>query len=108
MSKTQLRVSAITVGAIASAAVHYWPEHAAASQMVFYTVMVIGLVLSGVWAYNESPRFWQGTAVVFLLHGIVLVSMRSLFPFRTILIIIPFVLIECIVAFILMLNVLEI
>jgi cytochrome bd-type quinol oxidase subunit 2 len=97
---------AVLAGIATSAAVQQWPAQASWLQMLLYSITVIGLLLVGLWPHRHQSRFWPGMCLVLLLHGLILFLMRSIFPFKTILVVIPFLVIEGVVAFILMLKLL--
>lgn len=96
----------LIVGLVAAASVGSWPRHAVTIQMTVYTAMVLGPLLLGSWPDRNRRGFLTGISLVFVLHAVLLGFIRSAFPFRTILIIIPMVLTEGIVMFILMLKML--
>ena len=66
--------------------------------MALFTVIVLGLLLIGFWSDRRHQGFWRGLGLVALLHSAILISMRSLFPFKTILIVIPLAIIEGVIA----------
>jgi hypothetical protein len=81
-------------GLVGEESVYHWPNYAAQIQMLLYTVIVLGSLLIGFWADRGREKVWKGICVVVLLHVALLVSIRSLFPFKTILAIIPMAIME--------------
>lgn len=96
----------LVVGLAAAASVGHWPLQAAPIQMALYTALVFGPLLLGMWPDRDRRGFLTGLSLMFLLHAILLYFIRSAFPFRTILVIIPMVVIEGIIMFVLMLKIL--
>jgi hypothetical protein len=88
----------IATGLLGAASVGHWPRYASQIQMALYSVIVLGLLLIGFWSDRLRQRFWRGIFVVMLLHSAILISMRSLFPFKTILIVIPIAVMEGVIA----------
>ena len=107
---TRDRQYALIAGAIlglaGAAAVHHWPKNAQVLQMVLYSVVVIGALLWAVWSRRSNPRFTMAVAIMALLHCIVLVGARDMFPLRTIFFMVPLALSELIIVFTLMLKIL--
>jgi hypothetical protein len=97
MKKTITTVACIATGVIGAASVRGWPEYATQIQMVLYTVMVLGLLFIGLWSERGRAKFRTGLCLLVLLHLLVLASMRSLFPFKTILVVIPVAIVEAII-----------
>ena len=97
----------LIVGLAAAASVDQWPRYAAPIQMALYTAMVLVPLLLGLWRDRGRRGFLAGISLVLVLHVFLLYLLRSAFPFRTILVIIPMVLIEGVVMFILMLKILR-
>lgn len=75
-------------------AVHFWPDHAIAAQMLMYSIVVIGAILIGLWSEKSTPGFVLWMGIVLLIHVGVLYPIRGIFPFRTFFTIIPLALIE--------------
>ena len=95
----------ILLGGACAASVGVWPAHAGLIQMALYTVAVFGPLVLATWGDRHQRRFGTWMALAIILHCGVLYLIRSIFPFRTILSIIPLVLIEFVILFILMLKV---
>ena len=99
MQKKYARIAfGILTGLFGAIAVGQWPKYASAIQMLLYTVLVLGLMLISFWSDRGRARFWRAIGLVLLLHFALLFSIRSLFPFRTILVIIPIAIVEAIFA----------
>lgn len=94
----------ILVGLVGAAAVGAWPSHAAHIQMALFTVLVFGPLAFGTWEDRHRPRFGAWVVLAIILHCGALSLIRSIFPFASILPIIPLVLIECVALFMLMLK----
>jgi hypothetical protein len=104
--KHAIAFAGIAVGLLGAAAASHWSNFAAPIQMAMYSVMIVGLLLVGVWSDRRRPRFAIAICSMLAVHGIVLFTMRGLFPFRTILVVLPLALIEGTILFILLLKVL--
>ena len=88
----------MVTGLMGAASIGQWPEYAGQIQMALYSVIVLGLLLIGFWSDRSRQRFWSGIGLVVLLHSALLISIRSLFPFKTILVVIPIAISEGIIA----------
>ena len=94
------------LGLTGAAAVHHWPKNAQVLQMLFYSFLVIGALLWAAWSRRSSPKFTMAIATMALLHCIVLVAARDVFPFRTVFLMVPVALSELVIIFTLMLKIL--
>jgi hypothetical protein len=94
----------ILVGLGCAAAVGAWPAHAAPIQMGLYTMLVFIPLALGTWGDRHRNRFGMWVALTFTLHCAVLYLIRPIFPFATIFAVIPLILIEIVVFFMLMLK----
>jgi hypothetical protein len=104
--KDAIRTSAIVTGVSGGLAIHHWSEYAAFIEMALYSMAIVLIFLFSFWTDRRRPRFWIGTSIVLLLHGVALFFIRSYFPFRTILTVVPMLFAEAIVLIIIMLRVL--
>ena len=96
--KYLIAIFGIGTGLIGAVSVGQWPEYARQIQMALYSIIVLGLLLIGFWSDRSRQRFWMGIGLVVLLHSATLISIRSLFPFKTILVVIPIALTEGVIA----------
>lgn len=107
MSKKRGRA---VLGAVAGLAVltalGEWPSQAALIQMALYTSFVLVPLFLGLWPGRHRDRFWPGIAAAVALHFVFLYSIRAMFPFSTILTMIPIALIEFTILVVLMLKLL--
>jgi hypothetical protein len=87
----------IAVGGGGALAVYFWPDHAVATQMFMYSILVIGVILFGLWSEKNQPNFLLWMGCLLLIHAGLLYLIRGVFPFRTFLTIIPLALIEIVV-----------
>jgi len=94
----------IVLGMAGAGAVDAWPSHAAPIQIALYTVLVFLPLAFATWGDRRHRRFWTWAAVAVILHCGILYVIRSIFPFGSILTIIPLVLIEFVILFVLMLK----
>jgi hypothetical protein len=101
-----IAVFGIVVGLGGAMAVRQWPDHEVVVQMTFYSTVVLGLLVLGLWPDRDRPRYWAGMLLVFLLHGITLLLARPLFPFTTVLTVVPLALAEGAFLFALMIGLL--
>jgi hypothetical protein len=62
--------------------------------MAMYSAMLLLPFLFFFWKDRHHTHFWTGTGLVILLHGVTLLLIHSYFPFGTILIVLPVLLIE--------------
>jgi phosphatidylglycerophosphate synthase len=104
--KNTIRTCAVIVGLSGIAAARHWPEYAALIEILLYSMIILGVLLSSFWSDRRRSGFWTGMSIVFLLHGVVLFFIHSYFPFRTILTVVPILLVEGIVVIIIMVKVL--
>ena len=84
----------VAVGIAGAASVGHWPNHAKVLEIGLYSILVLGSLLFGFWSDIHRIRFWTGMVLAFLLHGFLLSIICSAFPFRTILTVIPILLLE--------------
>jgi cytochrome bd-type quinol oxidase subunit 2 len=103
--KYVVMIFATVTGLVGAASASQWPNHASLIQMVLYSVMVLGLLFLSFWSDRGRREFWKGIAFVVLLHAVFLLLIRSLFPFKTILIVLPMAITEGVVAATLFLRV---
>jgi hypothetical protein len=103
--KYVVAVFATVTGLVGAASVRQWPDHASLIQMVLYSAIVLGLLLISFWSDRSQREFWKGIGLVLLLHAGFMVLIRSLFPFKTILIVLPMAITEGVVAATLFLRV---
>jgi hypothetical protein len=96
--KYMIALFGIGTGLMGAASVRQLPGYASQIQMVLYTVIVLGLLIIGFWSDLGRQKFWKGICLVALLHLAILISIRSLFPFKTILVVIPIAVTEGIIA----------
>jgi hypothetical protein len=73
--------------------------------MVFYSTLVVGLLLLSLWSDRRRPRYLRGMLLALLLHGVTLLLIRPLFPFKTVLAIVPTAFFECVVLVVVMLRI---
>jgi len=105
-SKTLKMLLGASLGVAGAAAVSRWPNHAVLLQMSLYSAMILLPLSFFFWTDRHRPRFWMGTALILLLHAMLLLGIHSMFPFRTILVVLPILLIEGILLAILMIKLL--
>jgi predicted MFS family arabinose efflux permease len=72
-----------------------------------YSVMTVGLLLVGFWSDRQRSGFAIAICSMLAAHCAFLFAIRGLFPFRTILTIVPVALMEGAILAILMLKILE-
>jgi len=107
MQKKHVRmIFGITVGICGAAATDVWPSHLAAAQMMFFSLLSLGAVVIGLWSDRNRPRYLLGMCAVLLLHGAFLYLARSIFPFKTVLVIVPLAIVEAAVMFAIILKIL--
>jgi hypothetical protein len=95
MSTKNLKVVlACFLGLAGAMSVDHWPNHAATLQMILYSAMILFPILFFFWSDKHRPNYWLGMTLIVLVHSIILFGIRSYFPFRTILIILPLLLLE--------------
>jgi len=108
MQKKHVRmVIGLSVGVCAAAAEEHWPAGAATIQMGFYSAMCLGPLLIGMWSYWRRADYWIGILVATAAHAAFLYLARSLFPFKSVLAIIPMALLEVAVLFVIVLKTLR-
>jgi uncharacterized membrane protein SpoIIM required for sporulation len=93
--KKRLRtIVSISIGGIAFLAIVHWPAQKVPIQMALYSAMVILPLISAFWSDWSRKRFWICALLVPALHIGALFLIRPIFPFRSVLTIVPFALIE--------------
>jgi hypothetical protein len=92
------------VGVACAAAIRFWPEGKAPIQILLYTFFVFGPLAFGLWSSRHRPKFWIGALLLFAAHAVALFFIRSTFPFRSVLAIIPLALVECCALYLIMLK----
>jgi hypothetical protein len=103
-SNKSLKIIGVAVGLAGAASVGQWPSHAVPLQMMLYSAMVLIPFPFGFWKDRYRANFWTGVSLLILLHCASLLLIHSYFPFRTILLILPIVLIEGVILAIVMLK----
>ncbi|MDW5264240.1 MULTISPECIES: hypothetical protein [Acidobacteriaceae] len=103
-SNKSLKITGGAIGVIGAVSVGQWPDHAVPFQMALYSGMVLIPFLFGFWKDRHRANFWTGVGLLILLHCVTLILIHSYFPFRTILLILPIVLIEGTILAIVMLK----
>jgi hypothetical protein len=104
--KHAIALVSIAVGVVGAAAANHWSNFAGPIQMTMYSVMIVSLLLVGIWSDKQRPRFGIAICSMLAVHALVLFAMRGFFPFRTVLVVLPFAFIEGTLLFILVLKVL--
>jgi len=92
--KTLKLILALALGLSGAFSVDRWPNHAALFEMILYTAMIFFPLLFFFWSDRHRARFWTGITLIVVLHGVLLFLMRSSFPFRAILLVLPVLFIE--------------
>ena len=98
---------AIGVGIGGAAAVRHWPSHALPFQMTVFSVMSVCPLIFGLWPERNQRRFKIGLLIILFVHALFLLEIKSFFPFKTILVVIPIALVESVLLFIIMLKALR-
>ena len=94
------------VGLCAAAAEDIWPGHVALTQMAFFSMMSLGVVILGLWSDLGRPKYSVALGTVVAIHALFLFAIRSVFPFSTVLIVIPIALLEAVILYTIMLKIL--
>lgn len=81
-------------GGIALASLPRWTR---ALEMTMYTAMVAVPILFRLRARRWQPRFRTTVLILCIVHGLFLWLLRSIFPYKTVLILIPYALLEVLV-----------
>ncbi len=68
--------------------------------MVLYTIMVFGSLFLHFWSERNRRAFWICISAALVVHGLFLYVIRSIFPFRSVLIVVPIALVEASVIFV--------
>jgi hypothetical protein len=107
MSKKHLRmIIGLAMGGFCAFAVDHWPMQAVPIQMALYSGFVFAPLIFGFWSNISRSRFWICILLTPALHAMALLLIRPLFPFRTVLVLIPIALIEFVVLAVVMLKIL--
>jgi hypothetical protein len=100
--KHLVAISSIAVGLSCAAAADYWRQFAAPIEMVLYSFFVFGPLFLGLWSERHRQVFWTSMSSAIILHGFLLYMVRSVFPFSTVLVVVPMALIEALALFVVM------
>ncbi|HUX45576.1 MAG TPA: hypothetical protein VMV57_12570 [Terracidiphilus sp.] len=100
--KHLISIFCLTVGAASALGVGYWPGYAVVIQMALYTVIVFGPLFLGLWPARNRRIFWGMMSAAVVVHGLFLYMIRALFPFSTVLIVLPIALAEAAAIFVAM------
>lgn len=92
--KIQGVIVCVVIGVAAAFAVGQWPDFAGPIEMSLFSAMVLVPSIWGMWSHRSDSKFLIGVSSAILLHIVVLVAMQRVFPFKTILLIIPIALLE--------------
>lgn len=92
--KHVIAIFAMIVGVSSASAVDFWPHYAIVIQMALYTSMVFVPLFLGLWAERNRHAFRVSMFSAIIVHGLFLYMIRSTFPFRTVLVIVPIALVE--------------
>lgn len=87
-------IFACFLGLAGAVSVDHWTDHAAALQMILYSAMILFPILFFFWSDRHRRNYWLGMSLIALVHCGILFAIRSYFPFRTILVILPILLLE--------------
>jgi hypothetical protein len=99
-------VLACSLGLAGAMSVDRWPNHAAALQMILYSAIALLPLLFFFWPDKHRKHYWLGMGLIALLHSIILFLIHPYFPFRTILLVLPILLMEGIGLAIMMIKIL--
>lgn len=94
------------VGLCAAASEGIWPNHVTALQMAFYSIMSLGVAVMGVWSDRRRPRYLTAICTAILIHTVILFLLRTVFPFKTVLTVVPIALLEAVILYAIMLKIL--
>jgi hypothetical protein len=106
--KHLIRFGSGAVGLICAVAAGHWNKLTGPIQMAMHSVLIVGLMLVGIWSDRRHPRFAIAICSMLAVHGLVLFAMRGLFPFSTILTVIPLFMMEGMMLFAVMLKILDV
>jgi uncharacterized membrane protein YhhN len=98
-SKSTLKVASLVLGLGAAFAVQHWPSQTRTLQMSFYSLLVLGIVLVFLWTQRKEHKVWPVICLALVIHAIALLVLQQYFPFRTVLVIVPFAFIEVVILF---------
>jgi hypothetical protein len=104
--KHLIAISCTAIGLGFVVAESLWPQYRIALQMALYSFFIFGPLFLGLWPDRKRTNFWAGMVFMLSLHSVLLYAVRSIFPFRNVLTIIPIALVEACVMFLLMLKIL--
>lgn len=89
-----MAIIATLIGGSCAEAIHLWPEYKVPLQMTLYTCFIFGPLALALWSSRNLRGFWMVTLLMLAAHGLVLYTLRSTFPFSSVLIVIPIALVE--------------
>ena len=96
-AQSVLKVAAGILGVGAAFAIRRWPEHAKASQMMFYSLTVLGIMFTCLWTWLRGRKLVAASCALLLAHGTMLIIIQKCFPFHSGLAVIPLAFIELMV-----------
>ena len=100
--KHLITIFCVIAGGSSVLAVRRWPQYAVAIQMTLYTIMVVGAPFLHFWSERNRRAFWVNMSWAMIVHCLFLYIIRSAFPFRSVLVVVPIALIEASVMFVAM------
>ena len=60
----------------------------------------------GVWSDRRRPRYLTAICTAILIHTVILFLLRTVFPFKTVLTVVPIALLEAVILYAIMLKIL--
>jgi len=82
------------VGVAAGIALIAWPNQTFPIEIIVYTAMIAVPIFRMLLPRIRRRRFWLTVGLLFVAHGLFLWLVRSLFPFKTVLALVPYALLE--------------
>jgi hypothetical protein len=100
--KHLITIFCLTVSGCDFLAVSVWPQYTVAIEMVLYTIMVFGAPVMHFWSERNRRAYWVILSSAMIAHALFLYVIRSVFPFRSVWLIVPIALIEAVGIFVVM------
>jgi hypothetical protein len=97
--KHLIAIFSSVIGASGAWASYSWPRYAVAIQMALFTSFVFVPLFMFFWSERVRRPFWICISVALVAHGLLLCMIRSIFPFSSVLVLVPIAIVEASVIF---------
>jgi cellulose synthase/poly-beta-1,6-N-acetylglucosamine synthase-like glycosyltransferase len=92
--KHLVAIFASVAGGSSAWASYSWPQYAAVIQVALFTSFVFVPLFMFFWSEINRGAFWFSISAAIVVHGLLLYVIRSVFPFSSVLVVVPIALVE--------------